>query len=155
MMSALVGPTAIAGYAGIVVALLALAVAEALTALRQSWRSPVLDVGDRMIDILAEYPALKELAIDLFGTNDKQALLVGIGVLLTIYAFVMGVVAVRKSLLVGTRDGRTVRHRRGVGGARSSGKLARGHRPDTRGRRGGGGIVAVHQPPPRGAHGDR
>ena len=102
MMAALVGPTAIAGYAGIVVALLALAVAEALTALRQSWRSPVLDVGDRMIDILAEYPSLKELAIDLFGTNDKQALLVGIGVLLTVYAFVMGVVAVRKSLLVGT-----------------------------------------------------
>ena len=101
-LSAFVGPTAIAGYAGIVVALVALAVAEALTALRQSWRSPVLDVGDRMIDILAEYPALKERAIDWFGTNDKLALLIGIGVLLTIYAFVMGVVAIRKSLLVGT-----------------------------------------------------
>ena len=101
-MSAFVGPTAIAGYAGIVVAIIALAVAEALTALRRSWRSPVLDVGDRMIDILAEYPALKERAIDWFGTNDKLALLIGIGVLLTIYAFVMGVVAIRKSLLVGT-----------------------------------------------------
>ena len=101
-MSAFVGPTAIAGYAGIVVAIIALAVAESLTALRRSWRSPVLDVGDRMIDILAEYPALKERAIDLFGTNDKLALLIGIGVLLTIYAFVMGVVAIRKSLLVGT-----------------------------------------------------
>ncbi len=102
ILSAFVGPTAIAGYAGIVVALVALAVAEALTALRRSWRSPVLDVGDRMIDILAEYPALKERAIDWFGTNDKLALLIGIGVLLTIYAFVMGVVAIRKSLLVGT-----------------------------------------------------
>jgi len=101
-MSAFVGPTAIAGYAGIVVAIIALAVAEALTAVRRSWRSPVLDVGDRMIDILAEYPALKERAIDWFGTNDKLALLIGIGVLLTIYAFVMGVVAIRKSLLVGT-----------------------------------------------------
>ena len=100
--SAFVGPTAIAGYAGIVVALIALAVAEALTALRRSWRSPVLDVGDRMIDILAEYPTLKETAIDWFGTNDKLALLIGIGVLLTVYAFVMGVVAMRKSLLVGT-----------------------------------------------------
>ena len=102
LLSAFVGPTAIAGYAGIVVAIIALAVAESLTALRRSWRSPVLDVGDRMIDILAEYPALKERAIDLFGTNDKLALLIGIGVLLTIYAFVMGVVAIRKSLLVGT-----------------------------------------------------
>ncbi len=102
ILSAFVGPTAIAGYAGIVVALIALAVAEALTAFRQSWRSPVLDVGDRMIDILAEYPALKERAIDWFGTNDKLALLIGIGVLLTIYAFVMGVVAIRKSLLVGS-----------------------------------------------------
>ena len=50
-----------------------------------------------MIDNLAEYPALKETAIDLFGTNDKLALLIGIGVLLTVYAFVMGVVAIRKS----------------------------------------------------------
>jgi DMSO/TMAO reductase YedYZ molybdopterin-dependent catalytic subunit len=97
-----VGPTAIAGYAGLVVAFVALAVAEALTAVRRSWRSPVLDVGDRMVDILAEFPALKERAIDLFGTNDKPALLIGIGVLLAIYAFVMGVVAVRKSLLAGT-----------------------------------------------------
>ncbi len=101
-LSALVSPTAIAGYAGIVVAVVALAVAEALTALRRSWRSPVLDVGDRMIDILAEYPTLKEQAIDWFGTNDKLALLVGIGALLTVYAFVMGVVAIRKSLLVGS-----------------------------------------------------
>src|SRR5687767_2283862 len=74
LMSAFVGPTAIAGYAGIVVAIIALAVAEALTAVRRSWRSPVLDVGDRMVDILAEYPALKERAIDWFGTNDKLAL---------------------------------------------------------------------------------
>jgi DMSO/TMAO reductase YedYZ molybdopterin-dependent catalytic subunit len=102
LLSAFVGPTAIAGYAGIVVAFIALGVAEALTALRQSWRSPVLDVGDRMIDNLAEYPTLKETAIDLFGTNDKLALLIGIGVLLTAYAFVMGIVALRKSLLVGT-----------------------------------------------------
>jgi DMSO/TMAO reductase YedYZ molybdopterin-dependent catalytic subunit len=102
VLSKLTGPTAVAGYAGIVVALIALAVAEALTALSRSWRSPVLDVGDRMVDILAEYPRLKETAIDLFGTNDKQALLIGIGALLTVYAFVMGVVAVRKSLAVGT-----------------------------------------------------
>jgi DMSO/TMAO reductase YedYZ molybdopterin-dependent catalytic subunit len=97
-----VSPTAIAGYAGIVVAVLALSVAEALTALRRSWRSPVLDVGDRMIDILAKYPRLKQTAIDLFGTKDKLALLIGIGVMLTVYAFVMGVVAIRKSLLAGT-----------------------------------------------------
>lgn len=101
LLAAFVSPTAVAGYAGIVVAIVALAVAEGLTAFRQSWRSPILDVGDRMIDLLAEYPALKERAIALFGTNDKLALLIGIGVMLTAYAFVMGVVALRKNLYVG------------------------------------------------------
>lgn len=93
--------TLTAGAAGIVAALVALAVAEALTVLTRSWRSPVLDVGDRMIDIMASYPSLKQAAINTFGNADKPALLIGIGVLLTIYAFVLGVVAMRKNLTVG------------------------------------------------------
>ena len=54
------------------------AVAELVAGLHRAWRSPVLDVGDRVID--AAPPFVKEFAIDTFGTNDKPALLVGIGV---------------------------------------------------------------------------
>jgi DMSO/TMAO reductase YedYZ molybdopterin-dependent catalytic subunit len=77
----------------------ALAVAELLAGLDRRWRSPVLDVGDRVID--AAPPFVKELAIDTFGTNDKPALLVGIGVLLAIYAAVVGVMALRRRLAAG------------------------------------------------------
>ena len=52
-----------------------------------------------MIDLAPSW--LKEVAIDLFGTNDKLALLIGIGVLLTVYAVVVGYVALRKRLLLG------------------------------------------------------
>ena len=93
--------TLVAGATGIVVAIVALAVAEALTVVARSWRSPVLDVGDRMVDLMSQYPRLKQAAIDLLGNADKPALLIGIGVFLSIYAFVLGVVAIRRSLRVG------------------------------------------------------
>jgi DMSO/TMAO reductase YedYZ molybdopterin-dependent catalytic subunit len=93
--------TLVAGATGIVVAIVALAVAEALTVVARSWRSPVLDVGDRMVDLMSQYPRLKQAAIDLLGNADKPALLIGIGVFLLIYAFVLGVVAIRRSLRVG------------------------------------------------------
>ena len=64
--------------AGLVTAGVALGVAELLAGLDRAWRSPVLDVGDRLID--AAPPFVKEFAIDTFGTNDKPALLIGIGV---------------------------------------------------------------------------
>lgn len=91
----------VAGATGIVAAVVALAIAEALTVLTRSWRSPILDVGDRMVDIMASYPKLKQAAIDVLGNADKPALLSGIGVFLTIYAFVLGVVAIRKNLTAG------------------------------------------------------
>ena len=55
----------------------ALGVAELVAGLEPTWRSPVLDVGDRVID--AAPPFVKEFAINTFGTNDKPALLIGIG----------------------------------------------------------------------------
>ena len=64
--------------AGLVTAGVALGVAELLAGLDRTWRSPVLDVGDRLID--AAPPFVKEFAIETFGTNDKPALLIGIGV---------------------------------------------------------------------------
>ncbi len=79
--------------AGLAAAVLALGVAELVASVSTSWRSPVLDVGDRVIDLV---PApVKDLAIDWFGTADKTALLVGIGVLLALYAAALGVLALR------------------------------------------------------------
>lgn len=84
---------------GLVTALVALGVAELASSASADWRSPVLDVGDRVIDGVP--PAVKDLAIEWFGTADKVALLVGIGVLLAIYAVVVGVIAVRGHLRAG------------------------------------------------------
>jgi DMSO/TMAO reductase YedYZ molybdopterin-dependent catalytic subunit len=85
--------------AGLVAAAVALGVAELLAGLNRGWRSPVLDVGDRLID--AAPPFVKEFAIDTFGTNDKPALLIGIGTVLAVYAAVIGVVALRYRFVVG------------------------------------------------------
>ncbi|MFN7151122.1 MAG: molybdopterin-dependent oxidoreductase [Microthrixaceae bacterium] len=88
---------------GLVTAVVALGVAELVTAISSSFRSPVVDVGDRVIDLVP--PAVKDLAIQWFGTADKIALLVGIAVVLAIYAAAVGIVAVRGHLragLVGT-----------------------------------------------------
>jgi len=89
----------VAAVAGIVVAAVALGVAELVAGLWRTWRSPILDVGDRVID--AAPPFVKEFAIDTFGTNDKPALLIGIGTLLLVYAAVIGVLAFRHRLLIG------------------------------------------------------
>ena len=92
-------PRLLAAFAGLVVAGVALAVAELVAGLNRQWRSPVLDVGDRVVD--AAPPFLKEFAINTFGTNDKVALLVGIGVFLALYAAVVGIVTFRRSLVAG------------------------------------------------------
>lgn len=57
----------------------------------RTFQSPVLDVGDRVVDAVPR--AVKDLAIDWFGTNDKIALLVGIATILVAYALVVGVVS--------------------------------------------------------------
>ena len=77
--------------AGLVAALVALAVAEAVAALSRTFQSPVLDVGDRVVDGVPRW--MKDLAIDWFGTNDKIALLVGIASILTVYAMIVGIVS--------------------------------------------------------------
>lgn len=77
--------------AGLLAAGAALAAAELVAGTRRDLQSPVLDVGDRVVDVVPR--PIKDLAIDWFGTNDKVALLVGIGALLAVYAAVVGVVA--------------------------------------------------------------
>lgn len=78
----------------------ALAVAELVAGIRRDWRSPVLDVGDRVIDRVPVF--LKEFAIDTFGTNDKPALLIGIGTILVVFAaVVVGILGLRRDLRIG------------------------------------------------------
>ena len=76
---------------GLVAAACGLGMAELVAAASHTFQSPVLDVADRVVDGVPH--SVKSLAIDWFGTNDKKALLVGIATILTIYAAVVGVVA--------------------------------------------------------------
>src|SRR4051794_28536504 len=56
--------------------------------------SPVVAVGGSPVDLTPAW--LKEFAIRTFGTDDKLALLVGIGVVIGVAAIVVGVVSVRR-----------------------------------------------------------
>ncbi len=85
--------------AGILAAGVGLGAAEAVAGTRADFRSPVLDVGDRVVDRVPSW--MKDLAIEWFGTNDKIALLAGIGAMLTIYAAVVGAVTIRRSRRLG------------------------------------------------------
>ena len=80
---------------GIAAASFSLGLAELVAGLSAPLRSPVLDIGDRVIDLVPS--AVKEAAIDLLGTADKPALLAGILIVLAGYAALVGVIAVRKS----------------------------------------------------------
>src|ERR1700723_4613141 len=59
--------------------------------------SPVLAVGQAAIDLTP--PPVKEFAISTFGANDKNALLLGILVVLAAFAAVVGILAVRRLAL--------------------------------------------------------
>lgn len=88
------GRYAAGALCGLLAAAAALAVAELVAGMRSDLQSPVLDVGDRVVDAVPR--PVKDLAIEWFGTNDKIALLAGIGTLLGVYALVVGVVAVTR-----------------------------------------------------------
>ncbi len=59
----------------------------------------MIDVGDRVIDNVPSF--VKDFAIETFGTNDKPALLIGIGTTLLIYAAVIGALSFRRRIEVG------------------------------------------------------
>lgn len=88
-----------AATAGLISAAFGLGVAELVAGWSRVLRSPVLDVGDRVVDRVPVW--LKDLAISLFGTKDKIALLVGIGAALALYAAAIGVLGLRRSLRAG------------------------------------------------------
>ncbi len=94
------GPGRLGGAAaGLAAAAVGLAAAEALTLVSDRFRSPVLDVGDRVVDLVP--PFVKDLAIAWFGTNDKVALLVGIGATLAVAAALAGVAVVHARRRIG------------------------------------------------------
>ncbi len=95
------GPTSrpFAAAAGIVSGLAALGAAELVTAADSRFESPVISVGNRFIDFTPAW--LKDLAISAFGTNDKIALLAGIGLLLLVYSALVGILAFRRRFVWG------------------------------------------------------
>jgi len=76
-----------------------LAAAELVAGIDRRLSSPILDVGDRVVDSVPS--GVKQLAIAWFGTNDKKALLIGIGVILTVYAVAVGILWLRHDRRLG------------------------------------------------------
>ena len=82
---------------GVLAAAVAIGVAQLLAGLSIPQASPVLAVGQAAID-LTPLP-VKDWATSTFGTNDKNALLTGVFVVLFLYAAGIGAVAVRRLAL--------------------------------------------------------
>lgn len=79
----------LASLAGVISAAVFLAAAELVSLLVARDGSPILAVGSFVIDIVPRWA--KELAIELFGANDKLALLGGLGLGVLVAAAVTGV----------------------------------------------------------------
>jgi DMSO/TMAO reductase YedYZ molybdopterin-dependent catalytic subunit len=83
--------------AGLIAAATGLAAGELLSAMVDDLTSPIIGVGNRIVDLVPV--PLKTFAIRTFGTHDKEALLIGIASVLTIAAMIVGLVAVRRPRL--------------------------------------------------------
>lgn len=92
-------PTWAGALCGVLAAACGLAAAELLVGVRTSLRSPVVSVGDRVIDRVPV--AVKDWAIDTFGTADKVVLVGGVLVLLAGAAAGIGVLALRRGRTAG------------------------------------------------------
>ncbi|MDN4644575.1 molybdopterin-dependent oxidoreductase [Arthrobacter sp. PsM3] len=88
------GPTALAALAGVAAAGVVLSVAELIGAFFTPRATPVIALGSTFIDFTP--PWMKDFAIATFGTNDKLALFIGMGVTILLLACVLGIVAYRK-----------------------------------------------------------
>jgi DMSO/TMAO reductase YedYZ molybdopterin-dependent catalytic subunit len=88
------GPAAMAALAGVAAAAVVLSVAELIGAFFTARATPVIALGSTFIDFTP--PWMKDFAIATFGTNDKVALFVGMGLSIFLLACVLGVVAYRK-----------------------------------------------------------
>ncbi len=86
-----------AAVAGVAAVAFGLGVAELVAGLLAPRASPVLVVGSLLIDLAPTWA--KDAAIALFGTADKVALLIGIGLVLVALAAAAGVLQSRRPLL--------------------------------------------------------
>ena len=86
-----------AALAGVVAAAVVLAVAELIGAFFTARATPLFALGSTFIDFTP--PWMKDFAIATFGTNDKAALFVGMGLTIAVLACILGVVAYRKWML--------------------------------------------------------
>ena len=91
------GPAAMAALAGVAAASVVLSVAELIGAFFTARATPAIALGSTFIDFTP--PWMKDFAIATFGTNDKAALFVGMGLTIFLLACVLGVVAYRKWVL--------------------------------------------------------
>jgi DMSO/TMAO reductase YedYZ molybdopterin-dependent catalytic subunit len=87
-------PTAVGAAVGLVAGGVAIGVAELVAAVVGELSSPMVAVGEVAIDLAPGW--VKSFAIRAFGSNDKTALLIGIGVILGILAAVMGMLTLRR-----------------------------------------------------------
>ena len=94
LMTWLRGPAALAALAGVAAAAVVLSVAELAGAFFTARATPLIALGSTFIDFTP--PWLKDFAVTTFGTNDKAALFVGMGVTIFVLACVLGVVAYRR-----------------------------------------------------------
>jgi len=92
-------PWWIGAIAGVVATMVGLAAAELVAGLWRASRSPIVSVGDRVVDNVPN--VVKDWAIDAFGTSDKVVLLGGVGVLLALFAAAVGVLTVRRGIRAG------------------------------------------------------
>jgi DMSO/TMAO reductase YedYZ molybdopterin-dependent catalytic subunit len=83
-----------AAWCGVLAAALALGVAELVSGLLEGTDNPVVSVGESVIDLVP--PFVKDFAIEVFGTTDKQALIIGTLLLLAGFSAVVGVLAARR-----------------------------------------------------------
>ncbi|MGI5523869.1 molybdopterin-dependent oxidoreductase [Micromonospora sp. CA-259024] len=86
-----------AALAGVTAAAVAIGIAEPVAVLTGPRSAPLVAVGGVVVDAVPE--SLKQFAIDLFGTADKIALLVGTALLLGGFAALFGMLAVRRLAL--------------------------------------------------------
>ncbi|MFF5179584.1 molybdopterin-dependent oxidoreductase [Micromonospora sp. NPDC000316] len=83
-----------AALAGVTAAAATIGIAEPVAVLTGPRSAPLVAVGGAVVDAAPE--PLKHFAIDVFGTADKIALLVGTAVLLGGFAALIGVLAIRR-----------------------------------------------------------
>jgi len=82
---------------GLLSGAVAIGVAQLAAAVVGAGTSPLFAVGSTAIDVTPEW--LKSFAIRTFGSQDKAALLIGMGIVLAAAAVVLGIASVRRPLV--------------------------------------------------------